>query len=85
MRQTAAAAWCQGACWTVGPTCCLVDALQAPLALLLLERRDLVSVCADKLQLQALRRLHSLQVQVGIPRKNSSLRRDSPWGNVRSE
>ncbi len=47
-----------------GPTCSLVNALQAPLALLLLERRDLLSVCANQLQLQALRRLHSLQVQV---------------------
>ena len=46
------------------PTCSLVNALQAPLALLLLERCDLLSVCAHQLQLQALRRLHSLQVQV---------------------
>ena len=60
-----------------------MDALQAPLALLLLERCDLVSICADKLQLQALRRVHSLQVQVGGPRKTSSLRRDSLWGKCK--
>ena len=47
------------------PTCSLVNALQAPLALLLLERGNLLSVCPDQLQLETLRRLHSLQVQVG--------------------
>ena len=41
-----------------------MNALQAPLALLLLKRRNLLSVCPDQLQLEALRRLHSLQVQV---------------------
>ena len=65
MRQAAASAMGPGGMLdSECPTCSLVNALQAPLALLLLERCDLLSVCAHQLQLQALRRLHSLQVQV---------------------
>ena len=59
-------------------TCSLVNALQAPLALLLLERRNLVSVCPDQLQLEALRRLHSLQVEVGM--KTLTQREAVSWG-----